>query len=201
MSDVRGKLRTWVALAAAPALLFAYGADASATEVLAQAHEGQHGHEAEQHDEEGAGHSHAKAAQHDGSVVMTEKHHFELVFAGDAVKVYGYDKDQKPISLKGASGSASMRVRGGSSGKAELKYHAEDPGGYLEAHFEGLGKLKPGQAKITFAVSGLPGAESATFTAANAAGDGHAEEGHGHEEEGHGDEEEGHGHAEKAHKH
>ena len=194
MSDVRGKLRIWMALAAALTLLVAYGADASATEVLAQAHGDQHGHEAEQHDEESAGHSHAKATQHDGSVVMTEKHHFELVFAGDAVKVYGYDKAQKAISLKGASGSASMRVRGGGSGKAELKYHSEGPGGYLEAHIEGLGKLKPGQAKITFAVSGLPGADSATFTAANAAGEGHEEEGPGHAEE-------GHGHEEKAHKH
>jgi hypothetical protein len=130
--------------------------------------------------DEESGHGHGKAQQHGGTVVMTEDHHFELVFDGNMVKVYGYDGDQNPISLQGVSGSATLRTRRGDGGnQVELEYHSGDEGDYLEAHIEGLSDGKAGKAKIAFELSGLSSGDTTTFIAKYSPPE-DEEEGHGH---------------------
>lgn len=153
-------------------------------EQTAQAEEGalEAEEEAEQHGE-GAGHSHEKAAQHGGVVAMTEKHHFEIVFHGDEVKVYGYDKQQNRIPLESVSGKVLLRTKEGKAQETPLKYYSDDSGkGYLEAEIEGISEYEAGSAKLTFTLSGLAGPESTvSFTESykpHEEGEGH----HGHHE-------------------
>lgn len=150
-----------------------------------------------QHQEEAPGHSHAEARAHGGQVTMTKQHHFELVYEGETVKVYGYDKGQNPISLEGVSGELRLKTRGGDSRRVDLETHGADTDRvYLRAQLTGLEDVEPGNAKLTLSLNGVPGAEETveftqTYeprTGAHGGGQDHGEEGHHEEDGGHHDE-------------
>ncbi len=69
-----------------------------------------------------AGHSHAKAEMHGGSAMMTKQYHFEVVFKSDAIQVYLYDGEQKPLSAKGVKGEVALKFTDGKSQTLPLEY-------------------------------------------------------------------------------
>ncbi|RMD98553.1 MAG: hypothetical protein D6814_07325 [Calditrichaeota bacterium] len=137
-----------------------------------------------------AGHSHHKAEMHGGSVAMSKMHHFEVVFKKDQVQVYLYDLHQNAIPAKGVSGKVTLKFRKGEAKTLPLEFVAAAKG--MEHHEAGemhehghekeeadhemgmsflrakvdLSKVKPGQMKAVFSLSGLPNAKerAATFT-------------------------------------
>lgn len=147
-----------------------------------------------QHQEEAPGHSHAEARAHGGQVTMTKQHHFELVYQGDTVKVYGYDKGQNPISLEDASGELRLKTRGGESRTVELESSEGDSDRvHLRAQLTGLGDVEPGDAKLTLSLNGVPGSQNPIeFTQTYEPGTGDHGGGHHEEEEGHHEEDGGH---------
>ena len=116
--------------------------------------------QAEKHDEDAKGHSHEAAELHDGAVIMTPKHHFEVIFAPEEVRVYGYDREQKPISeMKDAKVTLTLRKKDGDPKELALDYvgpetKAGRSQGYFAAAYE-FGKVEEGQMKATFNVSGV----------------------------------------------
>ncbi|MFB6344175.1 MAG: hypothetical protein ABEK50_00175 [bacterium] len=141
--------------------------------------------------EEKAGHSHGEAQAHGGNVTMTTNHHFEVVYKDSTIQVWGYDKQQEPISLEGVQANVHIKTRSGKSERINLELHPSDEGlKYLEGHYTGLSGIEPGNAKLTFHLAGVKGTEEAvefTQTYEPSSG-GHGEEGH-HEESGqHGEE-------------
>lgn len=148
-------------------------------------------------EEEAAGHSHADARAHGGQVTMTKQHHFELVYEGETVNVYGYDKQQEPISLEGASGELRLKTRGGDSRTVALETHgANSDRVYLRTQVSGLEDIESGDAKLTLSLTGVPGSENAiefTQTYEPESGDHggthhEGEEGHQEDDGGHHDE-------------
>ncbi len=135
-----------------------------------------------------AGHSHAKAEAHGGTVVMSKLHHFEVVFKKNAVKVYLYDLNQNPIPAKGVKGTVTLKFRGGDSKTLPLEYGApngmkhKEKGEHMhkesgKEHHDGMGmdylyakvdlsEARPGQVKAVFSLTGLPNKKEtrATFT-------------------------------------
>jgi hypothetical protein len=126
--------------------------------------------EVEKHDEEAKGHSHESCELHGGSVVMTPSHHFEVVFAREEVRVYGYDGAQKPINeMKDATGTVTLQAKDGSGKELALSYVSPDAEagqsqGYFAAPHE-FGEIEEGQMKATVMLSGV-GEESITFKTA-----------------------------------
>jgi len=172
----------------------------SAGSVLAQGHEHKDG--AEGHAKKGQagsmGHSHDRAALHDGSVTMTERHHFEVVFHEDELRVYVYTMAQDPINNpKGISGSAFFKSKSGDTLTLKLSYVAPDSAshstqGYLSAKHDFSG-VKKGTMKASFTIDGLanPKEPSVTFRESVQV---HDEEGQHGEKAEHGDQmEKGHG--------
>ena len=132
-----------------------------------------------------AGHSHAKAEMHGGSVFMSQLHHFEVVFKPNGIRVYLYDGRQKPLSAKGVKGQVTLKFRDGKSEtlplqvvaatkmmehkdekgkmhegmheKQEKSHHDSMPMSmqYLQAKVD-LSKISAGQMKAVFSLEGLP---------------------------------------------
>ncbi len=171
----------------------------SAGSVLAQGHEhkeGAKGH-AEKSMAGSMGHSHDRASIHDGSVTMTDKHHFEVVFHEKELRVYVYTIKQDPITnLKGLSASAFLKSKGGDTLTLKLSYVAPDSAmkstqGYLSAKHD-FSAVKNGTMKASFSIDGLdnPKETSVTFRESVKV---HDEEGmHGdHMKKGHDDDHDG----------
>lgn len=74
---------------------------------------------------EAAGHSHERASLHGGTVAVTKEHHFETVFAADGVRIYLYSRDQAPLEVEDARGTAKLRYQDGT--KLEAKFAREMP--------------------------------------------------------------------------
>jgi hypothetical protein len=75
----------------------------------------------EAHHGEGAGHSHERCELHGGSVSMTEKHHFETLFAADGIRIYMYSGEQGPMMItKAISGSVKFVHVDGTSEEVPL---------------------------------------------------------------------------------
>ncbi|MCF7803064.1 MAG: hypothetical protein K9N46_11190 [Candidatus Marinimicrobia bacterium] len=74
--------------------------------------------------EDKAGHSHEQAMMHDGTVVMTSQHHFEIVPMTHGLAVYAYDYNQNPIEVKDATGEAMVILKSGEKHSVKLKSHA-----------------------------------------------------------------------------
>jgi len=69
------------------------------------------------------GHSHEQAMMHDGTVVMTKQHHFELVPMMHGLAVFAYDYNQKPINVENAQGEATVILKSGEEHSFTLKSH------------------------------------------------------------------------------
>jgi hypothetical protein len=93
--------------------LFLSAAMLSSGALLAQEHQ----HEKQ---ESKTGHSHAKAEAHGGEVMMTNAHHFEVVWMPDHVMIYLYDMNQKPLAAKGVTGEVTFAFKDGKEQKAAL---------------------------------------------------------------------------------
>ena len=122
---------------------------------------------AETHDKaetqgEVTGHSHGSSELHGGSVVMTPKHHFEVVFGSEEVRVYGYDGAQNPINeMQDAKATLKLQKRDGDQMELALSYVGPDlesgrSQGYFTAPYE-FGDVAEDQMKATFTMSGMSG--------------------------------------------
>jgi hypothetical protein len=134
----------------------------SAGNALAQGHD--HDAGGDSHDKKGKtesmGHAHDRASLHQGSVTMTDKHHFEVVFHNEELRIYVYTMAQDPIpNLKGVSGSAFLKSKKGDTLSLKLSYVAPDSSmkstqGYLTAKHDFSG-VKKGTMKCSFNIDGL----------------------------------------------
>lgn len=132
-------------------------------------------------DETKAGHSHAASEIHGGTVVMTPRYHFEIVYADQSMQIYAYDGAQKPIAIPAAKGLAKVSVRGGKTVTVPLRALPGADGvpvSALEGTFDFRG-VKPGGAKVTFELTGLPDAAEASSTFRSTFGGVSKKPGHG----------------------
>ena len=124
----------------------------------------------ETHDEAVEGHSQESSELHGGSVIMTPKHHFEVVFGSEEVRVYGYDGAHKPISeMMDAGVALTLQKTDGDPEELALSYVGPDAEsgrkqGYFAAPYK-FGDVEEGQIKATFLVSSMA-KEPITFEAA-----------------------------------
>ena len=152
----------------------------NAGRVLAQ----EHGHEEQA---EKSGHGHERAAIHEGSVTMTQQHHFEVVFHEQELRVYVYTGNQEPIlALKGVSGNVRFQSKGGDTLTVKLSYVAPDSShesaqGYLSVMHDFSG-VEEGTMRASISIEGLshPEESSVTFRESVRL---RVEEDHGEEEE------------------
>ncbi len=120
----------------------------------------QHDHAQHGDDESAAGHSHAQAELHGGSVTMTPDHHFEVVFAAAEMRVYAYDGKQVPIqSLKDVAVSGTLHAKEGDPIGVEFEYVAPDEEagrsqGYFVAAYD-FSEVEDGTLKAMIEVAGL----------------------------------------------
>jgi len=150
-------------------------------------------HEHHEHGEEvKAGHSHAKAEAHGGEVVMTKKHHFEVVWMPDHVMVYLYDQSQQPLAAQGVTGEVTFKFKDGKTQTEKLTLmdvkkmaHMQREGGKEKMHEHEHGKMSEKQMQAMhermsnqdhlMANVNLAGAEAgevkATFTLSGLPGD------------------------------
>lgn len=130
--------------------------DQDQAETLAQ---GEKPDEGEKHDEGAEGHSHESAELHGGAVVMTPKHHFEVVFTPEEVRVYLYDGKQKSINeLEDVKVTLTLQEKDGDPTELALNYLGPDAEtgrsqGYFATTHE-FAEVEEGQMKATFMVSG-----------------------------------------------
>jgi len=105
------------------------------------------------------GHSHEMAMVHGGHVVMTPKHHFEVVFTSNEACVYLYDGKQMPMmDPKDIQVTMSLVTKEGKSEPIRLDYQAPDADqGRTQGYFRVLRPMdmKEGAAKAMFRVVGL----------------------------------------------
>jgi len=133
------------------------------SEMLAQGDqhdEGDRHDEGKKHDEDAKGHSHGSSELHAGAVIMTSEHHFEVVFAPEEIRVYGYDGEQKPINeMEDVKITLTLKKRGEDAEEMALDYLGPDPEagrsqGYFTTSYE-FAEVEEGQMKATFTVSGM----------------------------------------------
>lgn len=77
-----------------------------------------------QHQEDESGHSHTEAMKHEGAVVMTKQHHFEIVPMMHGLAVFAYDYNQNPIDVHDAPGEVTIMLKSGEEHTFKLKSHA-----------------------------------------------------------------------------
>ena len=116
-------------------------------------------------DETKPGHSHAAASLHGGQVVMTPRHHFEVVYRPDGARVFVYDAHQKPLPARGVQGTARIITRRGATTSVPLRYVPASAGQQdaLEASFAFAG-TRPGEIKVVFDLRGLSDASERATT-------------------------------------
>ncbi|MCF7806024.1 MAG: hypothetical protein K9N46_15675 [Candidatus Marinimicrobia bacterium] len=67
------------------------------------------------------GHSHPDTGVHNGSIVMTLVHHFEIVPVATGLAVFVYDYHQRPIGVSDIRGVVTINSQSGKEGEFKLK--------------------------------------------------------------------------------
>jgi len=108
----------------------------------------------------GAMEDHSMVELHGGMAAMTPHHHFEALFLPDGVRLYAYDKDQKPVmNLEGAAATVTLQPKDGKA--RSLTLHVLPPDEKvgrtqpcLAAPYD-FGDMKAGTMSAGFEVKGL----------------------------------------------
>lgn len=106
------------------------------------------------------GQSHGMAKAHGGAVTMASHHHFESLFLPDAVRLYVYDENQKPVmDLKGLKAKLTLESKDGKTQSVALDLLPPDEKtGRTQpclAASHDFADMKPGTMKATFEVQGV----------------------------------------------
>lgn len=148
------------AVAVAVSALFALPAIAQHEHGMSKDKESHHDMSGEMHGDEPMGHSHDMSMIHGGHVTMTKSHHFEVLHTEDAMRVYMYGADQKPI-LDPAKAEVLITLKRKDKDDVALKASYVPPDqekgrlqGYFAADYD-FGSVEDGSMKALVRVDGL----------------------------------------------